>query len=345
MTDPGMGESSAPGGRTGERPTLVVDDVRVIYPGRAAQVTAVDGVSFELSQRGSLAILGESGSGKTTLGLAIMGLLGTRTAHVTGRVLLDGIDILTLDESALEDIRGVRMAMVFQDPLSSLNPVKRVGDQIAELYRRQRGLSGADARDAAVEMMRRVRIPDAAGRVDDYPHQFSGGMRQRVVIEMALALEPRLIIADEPTTALDVTVQAQIVELLAEIRETSGAALIVISHDLGLAAALADDLLVMYAGRTAEVGTVRTCYERPAHPYTRGLLGSAPTTAPSRGRRLDAIPGSPPRLDALPGGCAFMPRCSFAIPACAAAVPPLRTLASGHLVACIRAEDLTTGAS
>lgn len=345
MTGPGMGGTHATPIEAVERPTLVVDDLRVVYPGRASDVAAVDGVSFAIPERGSLAILGESGCGKTTLGLAIMGLLGGGTARVSGSVLLDGAEILGLEEAALEDIRGVRMAMVFQDPLSSLNPVKRVGDQIAELYRRHRGLSGSEARDAAVEMMRRVHIPDAAGRVDDYPHQFSGGMRQRVVIAMALALEPRLIIADEPTTALDVTVQAQIVELLAEIRETSGAALILISHDLGLAAALADDLLVMYAGRTAESGPVRACYERPAHPYTSGLLASAPGSVVGGRRRLEVIPGVPPRLDTLAPGCAFVPRCSHALPACADARPQLRSIEPDHVVACIRAEELWRGGS
>jgi oligopeptide transport system ATP-binding protein len=337
MTDAGSRVATS---STATPPALLeVEDLRVAYPGSSGPAVAVDGVSFTLEERGSLAILGESGSGKTSLGLALLGLLGGRTAQVSGRVVLDGVDILSLSDAALEDVRGVSISMIFQDPLSSLNPVKRVGDQIGELFRRHRGMSDRDARDAAVEMMRRVRIPDAARRAADHPHQFSGGMRQRVVIAMALALDPRLIIADEPTTALDVTVQAQIVDLLAEVRETSGAGLILISHDLGLAAGLADDLLVLYAGRVAERGSVRDCYEAPAHPYTLGLLGSAPGAA-AEGDRLRTIPGSPPRIDQLPPGCAFGPRCAFVMPACLAARPELRSITPDRRAACIRAEDV-----
>ena len=314
-------------------PLLRVEHLRVAYDATTTPVVAVDDVSFEIARGGSMAILGESGSGKTSLGLALIGLNQGRTTKVDGSVRLDDLELVGRRREELEDIRGARIAMIFQDPLSTLNPVKRVGDQVAETFTRHRGLSARQAREAAVDTMARARIPDPRRRASDYPHQFSGGMRQRVMIAIAIALGPQLLIADEPTTALDVTVQAQIVQLLIEIRAETGMALILISHDLGLAAALADDVLVMYGGRMAEKGPLRTTYEHAGHPYTRGLLASAPRNSVA-GSRLPVIPGSPPRLDQVARGCPFAPRCPDAIDLCRDVMPLPRTIAPGHVAAC-----------
>ena len=304
-------------------------------------VKAVDGVSFELSEGDSLAILGESGSGKTTLALALMGLVPPKNALVAGCVDFRGTDLMGLGERDLEDIRGRDLAMVFQDPLSSLDPVMPVGEQVAEVFRRHLGQSKNGSLGAAAEVMERVRIPHAAKRLRDYPHEFSGGMRQRVMLAIALALRPRLLIADEPTTALDVTVQAQIIDLLARLRDDAGTALILISHDLGLAAALSSRIAVMYAGRLVEVGAVRDVYARPAHPYSKGLLASVPRTTGVP--LLDPIPGSPPDLARIPPGCAFHPRCQYAAERCSIEAPILRTPIAGRLVACHFSERLLEG--
>ena len=324
----------------GDPPLLRVTDLTVEFVDGRHRTRVVDDVSFDLQERGTMAIIGESGSGKTTLALAIAGLVPARQSVVAGRVLLEGTDLLLARTPLLESIRGAQLGMVFQDPLSSLNPVKTIGDQVAELFRVHRGLTRRQALAAAVDVLGRVQIPNAATRARDYPHQFSGGMRQRVMIAIALALQPKLLIADEPTTALDVTVQAQIIELLGRLREEAGTALLLISHDLGVAGALADRLCVMYGGRFIETGPLRDAYRRPYHPYTGGLLGSGPK---GDGQRLIPIPGSPPRPSNLPSGCAFHPRCVFAEPVCRQERPPLRTIAPGRSAACHFAEAIANG--
>jgi oligopeptide transport system ATP-binding protein len=324
-------------------PLLQVSDLQVEFGTRAGTIRALDGVSFELRASETLAILGESGSGKSVTAQAIMGLLPKPAGRIVGgRVDLDGTDLASLPPAEVRALRGTQMAMVFQDPLSSLNPVFRVGTQIGEALRRREGASRRAARTAAVELMRQVGIPDAAQRADDYPHQFSGGMRQRVMIAMALTLEPRLLIADEPTTALDVTVQAQIMDLLGRLQRERGMALMLITHDLGVVADVADRTLIMYAGRVAETGGIREVYDRPAHPYTEGLMGSIPDLEGATGA-LTPIPGAPPSLLALPSGCPFQPRCRYAQERCVDHVPLLRSPAGwspGHLAACHRSEEV-----
>jgi oligopeptide/dipeptide ABC transporter ATP-binding protein len=309
----------------------------VAFGTRSDQVRVVDHVSFDLARGGSIAIIGESGSGKTTLALAIAGLVSRRNSAVTGKVLLDGVDLLTSSQADLQRVRGRRIGFVFQDPLSSLNPVKTVGSQVAELFRIHQGIGQNAAMRAAIDVLARVQIPSAERRANDYPHQFSGGMRQRVMIAIALALQPDLLIADEPTTALDVTVQAQIIELLGKLSSEAGTTLLLISHDLGVAGALADRLAVMYGGRLVEVGPLRSTYHQPFHPYTRGLLASGLRVL---GQRLVPIPGSPPRPSSLPSGCAFHPRCAFAAERCRFEVPALREIAPGRFAACHFAESI-----
>jgi oligopeptide transport system ATP-binding protein len=319
---------------------LEVADLHVEFRTRDGVVHAVNGVSYRVDRGEALAILGESGSGKSVSAQAVMGLIDSPPGFVTaGEVRYRGEDLLALPEARRRAVRGRRIAMIFQDALSALNPVFSVGDQIAEMYRVHEGLSRADARDRAVQMMDRVHIPSAAARYGDYPHQFSGGMRQRVMIAMALALGPEVLIADEPTTALDVTVQAQIMELLAELRRERDMALILITHDLGVVADVADRIAVMYAGRVVESGTVRELYKRPAHPYTEGLLRSVPRVD-QKGRDLTPIGGSPPNLLRIPSGCPFHPRCPYARELCSAEVPPLREVDPGHRSACHFAEEV-----
>ncbi|GAB2900699.1 ABC transporter ATP-binding protein [Streptomyces mayteni] len=303
---------------------LEVRDLSVEFDTRDGVVRAVDGVGFEVAAGETLAVLGESGSGKSVTARAVMGILESPPGRITGgRVLFQGRDLLTLSAEERRRIRGERMAMIFQDALSALNPVLTVGFQLAEMFRVHRGMSRKDARARAVELMDRVRIPAARERAGDYPHQFSGGMRQRVMIAMALALEPELIIADEPTTALDVTVQAQVMDLLAELRREYRMGLILITHDLGVVADVADRIAVMYAGRIVEQAPVRELYRRPAHQYTRGLLESVPRLD-RKGRELAAIRGLPPSPSRVPSGCAFHPRCPVAREMCRAdPVPPL----------------------
>ncbi|AXI79276.1 ABC transporter ATP-binding protein [Peterkaempfera bronchialis] len=308
-------------------PLLEVRDLHVEFRTREGVARAVNGVDYSVAAGETLAILGESGSGKSVSSQAVMGILDSPPGFVTrGEILFQGRDLLKVSEAERRKVRGARMAMIFQDALSSLNPVLRVGYQLGEMFRVHQGMSRKDARARSIELMDRVRIPAAAQRVDDYPHQFSGGMRQRIMIAMALALEPDLIIADEPTTALDVTVQAQVMDLLAELQREYRMGLILITHDLGVVADVADKIAVMYAGRIVETAPVHELYRRPAHPYTRGLLQSIPRLD-QKGRDLYAIKGLPPSLLRIPPGCAFNPRCAQAREVCRVEVPPLYPVA------------------
>ena len=301
---------------------LEVDNLHVEFRTRDGVVNAVNGVSYSLDERETLAILGESGSGKSVSAQAVMGIVDSPPGFVTdGAVLYRGEDLLTMSEQDVRRIRGQRIAMIFQDALSALNPVFTVGFQIGEMYRVHRGASKKEARAKAAELMDRVRIPSAKNRLDDYPHQFSGGMRQRAMIAMALALDPDVLIADEPTTALDVTVQAQILQLLKDLQDDTGMGLILITHDLGVVAEVADNVCVMYAGRVMERGPIEPVYGNPAHPYTRGLLHSIPR-ADRKGQQLDPITGAPPDLSRIPQGCEFHPRCPFRQQVCFDERPP-----------------------
>ncbi|MFE1755532.1 ABC transporter ATP-binding protein [Streptomyces anandii] len=302
---------------------LEVRDLRVEFRTRDGVAHAVNGVTCRVDAGETLAVLGESGSGKSVTAQAVMGILDTPPGRITGgEILFRGQDLLKLKEDERRRIRGAEMAMIFQDALSALNPVLTVGDQLGEMFVVHRGASRKDARTRAVELMDRVRIPAAAQRVRDYPHQFSGGMRQRIMIAMALALEPALVIADEPTTALDVTVQAQVMDLLAELQREYRMGLVLITHDLGVVADVADRIAVMYAGRIVESAPVHDLYKAPAHPYTRGLLDSIPRLD-LKGRELYAIKGLPPSLTRIPPGCAFHPRCPMARDVCRTDPPPL----------------------
>ncbi|MER6445577.1 ABC transporter ATP-binding protein [Streptomyces venezuelae] len=302
---------------------LEVRDLHVEFKTRDGVAKAVNGVDYSVAEGETLAVLGESGSGKSVTAQAVMGILDTPPGRIAGgEILFKGKDLLKMKEEERRRIRGAEMAMIFQDALSSLNPVLSVGAQLGEMYEVHRGMSRKDARGRAVELMDRVKIPAAKERVGDYPHQFSGGMRQRIMIAMALALEPSLIIADEPTTALDVTVQAQVMDLLAELQRELNMGLILITHDLGVVADVADNIAVMYAGRIVEAAPVHEIYKAPAHPYTRGLLDSIPRLD-QKGQELYAIKGLPPNLVAIPPGCAFNPRCPMAQAVCRTDVPPL----------------------
>ncbi|MEU1008832.1 ABC transporter ATP-binding protein [Streptomyces sp. NPDC005890] len=313
---------------------LEVRDLWVEFRTRDGVAHAVNGVSYEVDAGETLAVLGESGSGKSVTAQAVMGILDTPTAGITGgEILFDGRDLLTLKGEERRRIRGAGMAMIFQDALSALNPVMTVGDQLGEMFVVHRGMSKKDARARAVDLMERVRIPGAAQRVRDYPHQFSGGMRQRIMIAMALALEPALIIADEPTTALDVTVQAQVMDLLAELQREYRMGLILITHDLGVVADVADRIAVMYAGRIVESAHVHDIYKAPAHPYTRGLLDSIPRLD-QKGQQLYAIQGLPPNLTHIPPGCSFHPRCPLARDVCRTDEPPLYPVSESRGSAC-----------
>ncbi|MDT0307715.1 ABC transporter ATP-binding protein [Streptomyces sp. DSM 44917] len=292
-------------------PLLSVRDLRVHFPTEDGLVKAVDGLSFDLARGRTLGVVGESGSGKSVATQAVLGLHSPARTRVGGEVRFEGEELIGAPERRLARLRGNRIAVVFQDPLTALSPYHTVGRQIAEPYRRHRGASRREARERAVEMLARVGIPRPRSRHDDYPHQFSGGMRQRVMIAMALVCAPDLLIADEPTTALDVTVQAQILDLLMELREESGSAIVLITHDLGVVSGFADEVLVMYAGRAAEHGTAREVLGRPRHPYTWGLLTSMPRLSAEAGRDLVPIPGAPPSLIHPPPGCAFRPRCAY----------------------------------
>ncbi|MGI5339829.1 ABC transporter ATP-binding protein [Streptomyces sp. CA-181903] len=308
-------------------PLLEVRDLHVEFHTRDGVAKAVNGVNYSVSAGETLAVLGESGSGKSVTAQAIMGILDMPPAKIPkGEILFRGRDMLKMSGEERRKIRGAKIAMIFQDALSSLNPVLTVGYQLGEMFRVHQGLSKKDAKAKAIELMDRVRIPAAKDRVGDYPHQFSGGMRQRIMIAMALALEPDLIIADEPTTALDVTVQAQVMDLLAELQREFNMGLILITHDLGVVADVADKIAVMYAGRIVETAPVHELYKRPAHPYTRGLLDSIPRLD-QKGQELYAIKGLPPNLLHIPAGCAFSPRCPKAQDICRTEIPALHDVA------------------
>ncbi|MFI6482312.1 ABC transporter ATP-binding protein [Nonomuraea sp. NPDC050663] len=321
-------------GGLGNEPLLAVDNLHVEFHTRAGVVKAVNGVSYSLSAGETLAVLGESGSGKSVTAQAIMGILDMPPAVIPkGEVRFRGTDLLRLSEDARTQVRGQRIAMIFQDALSSLNPVFTVGWQISEMFRVHRGMNKREAMKKAVELMERVRIPAAKQRVNDYPHQFSGGMRQRIMIAMAIALDPEVLIADEPTTALDVTVQAQIMELLADLQRESNMGLILITHDLGVVADVADKIAVMYGGRIVENAPVHDIYKSPAHPYTKGLLESIPRVD-LKGQELYAIKGLPPNLLDMPSGCAFNPRCPYRQDNCVTDVPPLHEISGVRSSAC-----------
>jgi peptide/nickel transport system ATP-binding protein len=312
---------------------LEVEDLSVTFSGDEGQVRAVEAVSFRLERNETLCVVGESGCGKSVTALAIMGLLPARGARRQGRVRFDGGDLTRLDQSALGELRGARLAMIFQEPMTSLNPAFTVGDQIVEAILRHRKIGPGEARKRALEMLRRVRIPAPERRFSDYPHKLSGGMRQRVMIAMALACDPELLIADEPTTALDVTIQAQVLDLMRQLRAETGAAIMLITHDLGVVAEMADRVIVMYAGQIVEEAPVGILFSRPEHPYTVGLLGSIPRLDKRRGR-LPAIEGTVPSPLAMPPGCRFAPRCPFADARCRAEAPPLKPAAADHLARC-----------
>ncbi|MFY1578551.1 ABC transporter ATP-binding protein [Verrucosispora sp. WMMD703] len=319
---------------------LEVRDLHVEFRTGEGVAKVINGVSYHLDPGETLAVLGESGSGKSVTAQAIMGILDTPPAHISsGEIRYSGQDLLSLAEEQRRQIRGRDIAMIFQDALSALNPVFPVGWQIGETLRQRVGMSRADARRRSVELMDLVQIPGAARRLGDYPHQFSGGMRQRVMIAMALAMEPKVLIADEPTTALDVTVQAQIMDLLADLRRDLNMAMILITHDLGVVADVADRIAVMYAGRIVEHADVRSLYRAPAHPYTKGLLNSIPRLD-QRGGKLSTIRGLPPNLMRIPSGCPFHPRCPYVQQVCVDVVPHDLVLGDGRTSACHFAQEV-----
>ena len=316
-----------------QAPVLSIDNLSVRFKGTPANV--VDGVSFAVQPGKTLAIVGESGCGKSVTSMALMGLLpNTATVSASASSLL-GEALLGMPAERLLNVRGNRMAMIFQEPMTSLNPVFTLGDQIGESVMRHQGLSRKEARRHALRMLEKVRVPDAAQRLDAYPHELSGGMRQRAMIAMALANNPALIIADEPTTALDVTIQAQILALVASLQAETGTSMILITHDLGVVAEVADEVMVMYAGQVVESGSVKTLFDDPQHPYTIGLMGSMPSIGPREGR-LATINGRVPTPAQMPSGCRFAGRCPFVIGACRQARPPLVEVSPGHFAACIR---------
>jgi peptide/nickel transport system ATP-binding protein len=316
---------------------LEVDDLRIHFPTDDGVVKSVDGLTFSLERGRTLGIVGESGSGKSVTSLGILGLHGRGQARISGEIRLDGENLVLASEERVRSLRGKKMAMIFQDPLSAMHPYYPVGAQIVEAYRIHNPVSKAVARKHAIEMLRRVGIPRPEDRVHDYPHQFSGGMRQRAMIAMALSCDPELLIADEPTTALDVTVQAQILDLIRDLQRDFGTGVIIITHDLGVVAELADDILVMYAGRAVEQAPAEQIFTRPEHPYTWGLLGSVPSLDRAPTDRLLQIKGTPPSLINVPRGCAFHPRCPYAElngGRSETVVPELVDVGDGHRVAC-----------
>ena len=320
-------------------PLLEVRDLSVEFATRYGTVQAVDRVSFGVAPGETLAVLGESGCGKSVTAQAVLGILDQPPGRVRGSVRYRGTELLGMDERRLRHIRAEQIAMIFQDALSALNPVFTVGFQIAETLRVHRGLSRSASRARAVELLDLVRIPDARNRVRAYPHEFSGGMRQRVMIAMAVALDPALLIADEPTTALDVTVQAQIIDLLGQLQADRNTGLILITHDMGVVADVADRIAVMYAGRIVEEAPAADVYAAPKHPYTRALLRSVPDPARPTAE-LEAIPGQPPDLTKVPPGCPFVPRCPIARPRCSAERPPLLPAGPGRSSACHYPEEV-----
>ncbi len=318
----------------GTAPLLEVSDLRTYFHTEEGTVKAVDGVSFSLPRGRTLCLVGESGCGKSVTALSIMGLVAKPPGEIaSGHVTFEGRDLLAMSRDQMNELRGNRMAMIFQEPMTSLNPAFTVGDQIAEGIQRHKRVGAREARAHAIEMLRRVRIPAAEQRVDDYPHRLSGGMRQRAMIAMALSLNPQLLIADEPTTALDVTIQAQILDLLRDLRAEFGMSLLLITHDLGVVAEIADEVAVMYAGHIVERTDAATLFRRPGHPYTIGLLASIPKLTEEQDE-LPVIEGVVPNPLSPPPGCRFHPRCPFADAKCRAEVPGLKEIAPGHQVAC-----------
>jgi peptide/nickel transport system ATP-binding protein/oligopeptide transport system ATP-binding protein len=319
----------------GGTPVLEVEGLRTVFRTRSGEVHAVNDVSFELRAGELLGVVGESGSGKSVTMMSLLGLLPSPPAEVRGgKVRFEGADLLRIGEDALRAIRGGRIGVVFQDPMTSLNPVFSVGFQIMEPLRRHLGMSRERARARAVELLDLVGIPDARRRLSDYPHQFSGGMRQRVMIAIALACAPKVLIADEPTTALDVTIQAQILELVRDLRRRLGMAIVWITHDLGVIAGIADRVMVMYGGQVVETAPVRALFSDPRHPYTRALLASVPHIRGPRAGRLRSIHGQPPVLRAAPAACPFAPRCAHVLDICRRENPRRRPVGPGHEVAC-----------
>ena len=318
-------------------PLLTVKDLKVSFDTEDGVVGAGEGISYEVEPGKTLGIVGESGSGKTVGTLTIMGLTRAANTTISGQAIFDGEDLLSASEQQMRAIRGDEIAMIFQDPLSSLHPFFTIGAQLVEAIQVHNKVSKAAARTRSADLLTMVGLSDAHQRLSSYPHEFSGGMRQRVMIAMALANEPRLLIADEPTTALDVTVQAQILELIADLLAETGTAMIIITHDLGVVAEVADEIAVMYAGRIVEQASAAELFANPQHPYTRGLLASIPRLDRDRSSGLDPIAGRPPSLIAPPSGCAFHPRCPRAFDRCPAELPPLEPAAAGstHLVACL----------
>ena len=313
---------------------LEVDQLRTVFPAAVGEFAAVDGVSFSLDQGEVLGLVGESGSGKSVTAFSLMRLVSVPGDIAGGSIRFAGQELLALDARAMRRIRGRQMSMIFQEPLSSLNPLHSIGRQVMEPLFLHTDLSRAEARKRALAMLDRVCIPDASRRFDDYPHQLSGGLRQRVMIAIALVCEPKLLIADEPTTALDVTIQAQILDLLRELQRDTQMAMLMITHDLGVVAEVADRVNVMYAGRIVETAPVATLFKAPAHPYSAGLMRSRPDLTQER-KRLVTIPGTVPAPHQMPSGCRFAPRCAFADRDCQAAQPGLRHLAPDHFAACI----------
>ncbi|MFD7983035.1 ABC transporter ATP-binding protein [Kitasatospora indigofera] len=330
-------KSQASTDRSPAGPFLSVDDLQVRFRTEDGVVKAVDGLSFDLEKGSTLGIVGESGSGKSVTNLAILGLHHRKATEITGSIKLDGEELVGRTDRELEHLRGRKMAMIFQDPLTALSPYYTIGRQIGETYSKHTGASKKEARDRAVEMLTRVGIPQPSLRVDDYPHQFSGGMRQRAMIAMSLVCDPDLLIADEPTTALDVTVQAQILDLLKDLQQELGTAIIMITHDLGVIARTAHDVMVMYAGRAVERGTVREVLKAPQHPYTWGLLSSMPSLGGPLDVPLRPVRGTPPSLINMPKGCPFNPRCDHqeqVLGGKCSTERPLLAPATGHATAC-----------
>ena len=315
---------------------LEVRGLEVTFETSGGTLRAVDGVSYDIAPGRTLGVVGESGGGKSMTALAILRLVPEQGRITAGRVALDGVDLTGLSEAGMDAVRGDRIAMIFQEPMTSLNPVLTIGEQIAEVYLIHRKATRKEALGEAVELLAKVRIPDPAARAMDYPHQLSGGMRQRAMIAMALACRPALLIADEPTTALDVTIQAQILELMLEIQDEMGMAIQFISHNLGVISEVADEVAVMYAGRIVERASTRAIFDQPLHPYTKGLIETVPVIG-KRQRRLPAIPGVVPDLMHLPSGCRFSDRCALADKACREAEPELTDWGGGHFAACFKA--------
>jgi len=314
-------------------PIIEISDLHVRFKGER-NVHALNGVDISLQQGEVLGLLGESGSGKSVTLRALLRMLPPRRTDISGRITVGGEDVMTMPADALESLRGGVVSMVFQEPMLALDPVYTIGEQIAESVVKHEKVSFAAGRKRALEMLERVRIPSPARRLDAYPHEMSGGMRQRAMIALALACKPKVLLADEPTTALDATVQIQILLLLRELQRELGMAVIFVTHDIGVAVEISDRVAVMYAGRIVESGSLREVVKTPAHPYTRGLLSSTMRGA-QRGHKLEAIPGSPPRLDSVPTGCAFLPRCSHVSGACSVEPLPLTQTGAGHLVRCV----------